>query len=130
MLEVLQQILGTLKLVLLSRSKKQDIAYNAAGGNTTIELDADFLSFEKVNIQVVHEGLDAGDSTIRLERSNDKKNWSTFGSANTLASTASGTTDSTDFNISDFGARYIRLTYTANSVTSGNIVEAHIVSKS
>lgn len=82
-------------------------------------LKSDVFNVEKHMIGSVHfvwSGVDATDGAINIEGSNDKLNWQPLYDSNQIMSAASG---NYIFEFYAFATRYIRLSYTANSNTTG-----------
>lgn len=69
------------------------------------------------SLQFTWQGLDAADATFNIEGSNDNENWQLLYNPDQPMADPS---DSVLVEFTHFTTRYIRLRYTANSVTTGS----------
>lgn len=107
---------------------KQEIGYDASGGDTTIEIDLDFATKKTIAIDVYFTDMDQADGEIKLQqKAGDGDRWNDIsGSAQTLSTSSD---DVNTYNIASFGGKFLRLVFTANSVTAGTIERLLVMAK-
>lgn len=105
-----------------SRAEVLDISQ---AGSSTLDLSSDFSSdtikvegHTKGSVQINWTGIDAFNSTIILQGSDDETNWNDLG-GDTGGIILLNTPDSQVWEFTTFTTRYIRVSYQANSVTEG-----------
>ena len=91
---------------------------------SAVSMSSDFLSsnidvtgLKSGSLEARWSGADQDDGTFVVECSNDGTNFSQYGESGT--SLGGDLTDTQIWNILEFTTRFIRLRYTANSVTTG-----------
>lgn len=93
--------------------------YDMSVGNTNFSTTVNVSKL--LGIQAIWSGLNANDSVIQIQVSNDNTNYSNYyGSSSNTLSSASGNWSFAFSNIFEF--KYLRITVTVNTVTVGSLI--------
>lgn len=106
--------------------KTINVAYAVTGGSTSFAIPHSLNKYKTVNIQINYTGLDVGNGTLGISRSNDNVRFTkVVGTATMLT----GTDKSSDINVADHGADRFQVDFTAGTDTTGTIEDIIIQAK-
>jgi hypothetical protein len=106
--------------------------YDMAGsGSTTFDIITagllDLSKYDIVHLQVNYKDADVGDSTLEFQRSADGVRFVTPPGG--LATMDTGAAKVSDMSHADWGAKYVRVSFTLGTDTAGTIETIYLIAK-